>query len=148
MHTIQFGVVSISLHALTGNISILKWATLYFQICVVERAVEQPCLFTSTSHIKKHMLQSFLTEGFTTANSTYMEEPLQPIKYKSVVEYHEWWKLNRENKPCGCMPFILMLTIGGESQLSADHRGILIVPGIITHSSISSIDTHLHPTPA
>jgi len=30
----------------------------------------------------------------------------------------------------------ITLTIGGESKLSADHRGILVVPEVITHSSI------------
>ena len=31
---------------------------------------------------------------------------------------------------------LLRVTVGRESQLSADHRGILIVPEVITHSSI------------
>ena len=30
----------------------------------------------------------------------------------------------------------ITLTIGGESKLSADHRGILVVPEVITHSSV------------
>ena len=30
--------------------------------------------------------------------------------------------------------------------MSADYRGILIVPGVITHSAISPPDTHLHST--
>ena len=30
--------------------------------------------------------------------------------------------------------------------MSADHRGILINPGVITHSAISPPDTHLHST--
>ena len=40
-----------------------------------------------------------------------------------------------------------LLTIGGESQLSADHRGILIVPLVITHCPIPPSNTHLHPAP-
>ena len=37
-------------------------------------------------------------------------------------------------------------TIGGESKLSTDNRGILMSPGVITHSPISSSYTHLNST--
>jgi len=51
----------------------------------------------------------------------------------------------RERRLSKCLPTDSNCTIGGESQLSADHRGILIVPGVITHSAISPPNTHLHP---
>ena len=38
----------------------------------------------------------------------------------------------------------IYLTIGGEPKLSADNRGILMSPRVITHSPISSSCTHFN----
>ena len=43
--------------------------------------------------------------------------------------------------------YIDLPTIRGESQLSADHGSILIVPGVITYRAIGPVDTNLHPPP-
>ena len=39
-----------------------------------------------------------------------------------------------------------LLTIWRESQLSADYSGTLVVPIVVTHSTIPASNTHFHST--
>ena len=43
------------------------------------------------------------------------------------------------------MQVATLLTVTGESQLAADHRGVAVVPGVITHGAPGSTHAHLHP---
>ena len=50
---------------------------------------------------------------------------------------------------CPDMPYYITsmwLTVRRESQLSADHRGIWIVPGVITHSAVLPSNADLYST--
>ena len=109
-----------SLPTLTDHTSIVTEATVVAVNGGAVGATEQVCFRTSTPDTT----HSGRLGGVTKQTTGY--------RHSTCVHVRELQFILSE--VCTC--FNTPLTIRGEPQLSADHGGILIVPGVTTHSAI------------